>query len=217
MDTQECFKTISYRGPVEVSEIDDRVNVNSLKVKNRTKHKDLKVNTRCLMKVILIQFQQVKLPLVSGDEICIDSFVDESTSKNCIDKDIIDLITNYKIKVIDKVKLRVKSSGLVHKVMGGKSEFYVNDEKVKNISVGRGLNVLVIDNKTLEKQFRTFDTHSSYDNTKSFIQFINQIPEDHYVAVSVFDEAIHNAVQDVSVYDGLWSQGWAKHYPSRWF
>lgn len=212
INIQESFKTIEYKGSIQVPESEDNVEVNNVKVSRMTKTNKLSGKYKTLETSDFDSITEGKLPLATGDKICIDSFANEDTSKNCLTKDIVDVLTNNKIEVIETVKIRVKSSGLVSNVLGGMSEFYINGEKVKNINVGRGLNVLVVNNKTLDKQFRRFDTHDNYDNTKEFINFINQIPNDHYVAVSAFDEAINKAVPKVSVYDGKWSQGWAKHY-----
>ena len=106
----------------------------------------------------------------------------------CIDKDSLLYLKNNILDATKYLKFKVESSGLVSNVRYGISRFYVNGVEFKNLQVGRGFNVLVLNQYGNKHDFKNFDTHSSYENSKNMISFINNVPDNFYLLVSVLDE-----------------------------
>ena len=149
-------------------------------------------------------FVNNSMPKLSKEEVCIGD--------QCLNKDDLLYIKNNVLDATNYLKFKVESSGLVSNVRYGISRFFVNGVEFKNLPVGRGFNVLVLNQYGNKHDFSSFDTHSSYDNSKNMINFLNNVPDNHYVLVSVLDEASNKDKPYINIYENVNSGGWKKKY-----
>lgn len=178
--------------------------------------KDIKVNSTIKVKQLCpyglsncansdnFSFVNDSMPKISKNELCIGD--------QCIDKDGLLYLKNNVLNATKYLKFKVESSGLVTNVRYGISRFYVNDVEFKNLPVGRGFNVLVVNQYGNKHDFKNFDTHASYDNSKNMINFLNNVADNHYVLVSILDEASHKDRPYINIYEHVNSDGWKVNY-----
>lgn len=179
-------------------------------------HKDLKVNntikvnslcplglSNCANKANF-SFVTNNMPKLSPSELCIGD--------QCINKEDLLYIKNNILSSTNDLKFKVESSGLVSGVRSGLSRFYVNGVEFKNLPIGRGFNVLVVNQFGNKHDFQSFDTHASYNNAKNMINYLGQVPNDYYVLVSVSDEASNKDSPYINIYEHVNSDGWKKTY-----
>ena len=88
----------------------------------------------------------------------------------------------------EKLKLKVVSSGLVSGVVGT-ADFYINDKRVRT-PTHRGLNIVTADPRGIFVRHRSFDTHGQNAAAAAAIQYINSIPQGHYVMVACADDVV---------------------------
>lgn len=160
-------------------------------------------NNNCFDKNNLA-FAKDQMPSIKQSEVCIGN--------ECI---TLELLRNLKDLTIGKtriIKIKAISSGLVTGRRGGETRFFINNREITGISPSRGFNVLVITPIGNKHDFRVFDTHESYDNTVEMINYLKNIPDEYYVAITVYDEATYSAVPYINIYEHTYSGGWKKHY-----
>ena len=179
-------------------------------------HKDLKVNNTIKVNSLCplglsncatkdnFSFVTNNMPKLSPTELCIGD--------QCINKQDLLYIKNNILSSTNNLKFKVESSGLVSNTRSGLSRFYVNDVEFKNLPIGRGFNVLVVNQFGNKHGFQSFDTHASYDNVKNMINYLGQVPNDYYVLVSVYDEASYKDRPYINIYEHINSDGWKKTY-----
>ena len=179
-------------------------------------HKDLNVNNKIKVNSLCplglsncatkdnFSFVTNNMPKLSPTELCIGD--------QCINKQDLLYIKNNILSSTNDLKFKVESSGLVSGVRWGLSRFYVNGVEFKNLPIGRGFNVLVVNQFGNKHDFKSFDTHASYDNTKIMINFLKQVPNDYYVLISAYDEASDKDSPYINIYEHTNSKGWKKTY-----
>jgi len=179
-------------------------------------HKDLKVNNTIKVNSLCplglsncankdnFSFVTNNMPKLSPSELCIGD--------QCINKEDLLYIKNNILSSTNDLKFKVESSGLVSGVRWGLSRFYVNGVEFKNLPIGRGFNVLVVNQFGNKHDFQSFDTHASYNNAKNMINYLGQVPNDYYVLVSVSDEASNKDSPYINIYEHINSDGWKKTY-----
>jgi hypothetical protein len=157
-----------------------------------------------------LNFTKTHMPALKTGEVCIGDA--------CMTMEDLMFLKNYKVNKTNDLRFKVVSSGLVHRVRMGISEFYINGEKIQGLDIGRGFNVLVVSPRGLLKNFgsqpyfKSFDTHKDYDKATEMIDYIKAIPNGWYVLVSVYDEASNFDSPYISVYQHSYSKGWMKKY-----
>ena len=178
--------------------------------KDLTVNNTIKVNSLCPMGLSNcatkdnFSFVTNNMPKLSPTELCIGD--------QCINKQDLLYLKNNIITASNNLNFKVESSGLVLGVRFGLSRFYVNNVEYKDLPIGRGLNVLVVNQFGNKHGFQSFDTHASYDNTKNMINYLGQVPNNYYVLVSVYDEASNKDSPYINIYEHLNSGGWKKTY-----
>tara|TARA_E500000178_G_C17034731_1_gene762718 strand:- start:4525 stop:5667 length:1143 start_codon:yes stop_codon:yes gene_type:complete len=149
-------------------------------------------------------FVKDDMPSLKDSEVCIGD--------ECINLELLRNLKDLTIGKTQQIKIRAISSGTVVGRRGGETKFYINDNLVRNITPSRGFNVLVVTPIGNKHDFRVFDTHESYENTFQMINYLKNIPNEYYVAITVYDEAIHSAFPYINIYEHTYSGGWKKHY-----
>ena len=151
-----------------------------------------------------MSFVKDNMPTIKKSEVCI--------GRECITFELLRSLKNITIDKTREIKIRAISSGLVSGISGGETKFYINDRLVTNIQPSRGFNVLVVSPIGNKYDFKVFDTHESYNNSFEMIKFLKNIPNNYYVAITIFDEAMHNALPYINIYEDTYSGGWKKKY-----
>lgn len=150
-------------------------------------------------------FVKDNMPKIYKDRVCIGD--------ECITYEDLNYFKNLQINKTKYIKLKVVSSGTVNGVRSGLSEFYINDKKINNLPIGRGLNIMIVDLNGNVANFQSFDTHLSYEFTKVFIKYVvDWIPDKYYVLVSCYDECSYRAIPRINIYEHVHSKGWKKTY-----
>jgi hypothetical protein len=194
---------LTYRGKIFIEQnadvngkviVDDTVNTPKLCV----------INTDKCFNNDNIAFVKNDMPNLSPNNVCIGN--------ECITKDDLLFLKNNKITKTNKLVFSVKSSGLVVGKRGGLCEFYINNTRVEDLPISRGFNVLVVTPYGTKHNFGSFDTHADYANVNRMIQFINNIPNNYYVLVGIYDEATHRDSPYIEVYEHIYSEGWKMKY-----
>ena len=149
-------------------------------------------------------FVKDQMPSIKQNEVCIGN--------ECITLELLRNLKDLTIRKTRLIKIKAISSGLVTGRRGGETRFFINNRQITDISPSRGFNILVITPTGNKHDFRVFDTHESYNNTVEMINYLKNIPNEYYVAITVYDEAMHNALPYINIYEHTYSGGWKKHY-----
>ena len=194
-------ETLQYLGKI-VANDDIDCNKNLIVNKNTTT-KQICVGDVCLTKNDLLFLK--KLPRKLDNKYCIgDTCVDENDMKT--------IHTISAIQPIEKLTFKVVSSGLVVGSIWGLSDFYLNNIKLKGFTIGRGFNILTLNENGKILLFRSFDTHGDVTARQKMIDYIKSIANGIYVLVAVADEASYKDTVKVTIFDKSWGNGWKREY-----
>lgn len=149
-----------------------------------------------------LAFMNDRLPNLTDEQMCI--------SDVCLERSHIQLLKRNNV-IREKLKLKVVSSGLVSGVVWGIADFYINDKRVRT-PTHRGLNIVTADPRGIFVRHRSFDTHGQNAAAAAAIQYINSIPQGHYVMVACADECSNFLQSSVHLYEHGNRTGWYKRY-----
>ena len=176
------IETATYLGKVVIRE--DVKCEKNVDVNGDVNAKRLCIDNTCINKSKMQFIKQ--LPLKLKTAVCIGN--------TCVDENSFMVIkTLTEIKNNSVVNFKVVSSGAVLEQFTGVAEFYVNNNLNTDISVGRGFNIMVINEDGTYNDFRVFDTNSQPNDRQFMIDYIKNIDYGLFVMVAVYD--------DVEAYD----------------
>jgi hypothetical protein len=201
------IETATYLGKVIIRE--DVKCEKDVDVKGVVNANQLCIDDTCINKSKLQFIKQ--LPLKLKTAVCIgNTCVDENSFK------VIKKLTEIKNESV--VNFKVVSSGMVLGQYAGVAEFYVNGTPMTGIRIGRGFNIMVLNENGSFNDFRVFDTggdiksNGDVDNVdeidarKDMIDYIKNIDWGLFVMVAIYEEATVYDSPMVKLYDN--EDGW---------
>ena len=187
---EKFIETATYLGKVIIRE--DVKCEKDVNVKGAVNANQLCIDDTCINKSKLRFIKQ--LPLKLKTAICIgNTCVGESSFK------VIKKLTEIKNQSV--LDFKVVSSGRVMSQLTGVAEFYVNNNPITNITIGRGFNIMVINENGSFNDFRVFNTGGDKNARQAMIEYIKNIDYGLFVMVAVYDDAEEQDSPTVTLYD----------------
>ena len=187
---EKFIETATYLGKVIIRE--DVKCEKDVNVKGAVNANQLCIDDTCINKSKLRFIKQ--LPLKLKTAVCIgNTCVGESSFK------VIKKLTEIKNQSV--LDFKVVSSGRVMSQLTGVAEFYVNNNPITNITIGRGFNIMVINENGSFNDFRVFNTGGDKNARQAMIEYIKNIDYGLFVMVAVYDDAAE--LVSPTVYEAL--------------